>query len=82
MDHYEIRTYEGWHHHILVSMLAHFFLWRLKIRLEKKITCVDGAPVAMSVGRGVAATILDQGAEIGADRLGAKTQSPSVLLAS
>ncbi len=36
MDHYEIRTYEGWYHHILVSMLAHFFLWRLKIRLEKK----------------------------------------------
>jgi SRSO17 transposase len=35
MDHYEIRTYEGWHHHILVSMLAHFLLWRLKIRLEK-----------------------------------------------
>jgi SRSO17 transposase len=36
MDHYEIRTYEGWHHHRLVSMLAHFFLWRLKIRFEKK----------------------------------------------
>ena len=35
MDHYEIRTYEGWHHHMLVSMLAHFFLWRLKIRLKK-----------------------------------------------
>lgn len=36
MDHYEIGTYEGWHHHMLVSMLAHFFLWRLKIRFEKK----------------------------------------------
>jgi SRSO17 transposase len=82
MDHYEIRTYEGWHHHMLVSMLAHFFLWRLKIRLEKKITGSDGAPVAMPVGRGVAATALDQGAEIGADRLGATAQSPSVLLAS
>jgi SRSO17 transposase len=36
MDHDEVRTYEGWHHHILTSMLAHFFLWRLKIKLEKK----------------------------------------------
>jgi SRSO17 transposase len=37
MDHYEIRTYEGWHHHMLTTLLAHFFLWRLKIGLEKKI---------------------------------------------
>jgi SRSO17 transposase len=36
MDHYEVRTYKGWHHHMLMTMLAHFFLWRLKIRLEKK----------------------------------------------
>ena len=67
MDHYEVRTYEGWHHHILVSMLAHFFLWQLKIRLEKKITSADRSAVAMSVGRGVAATALEQRAEIGAD---------------
>lgn len=25
MDHYEVRKYSGWHHHILTSMLAHFF---------------------------------------------------------
>jgi len=36
MDHYEVRTYEGWHHHMLTTLLAHFFLWRLKIGLEKK----------------------------------------------
>jgi len=38
MDHYEVRKFPGWHHHILVCMLAHFFLWHLKIRLEKKST--------------------------------------------
>jgi len=38
MDHYEVRKYPGWHHHILTCMLAHFFLWHLKIRLEKKST--------------------------------------------
>ena len=36
MDHYEVRKYTGWHHHILVCMLSHFFLWHLKIKLEKK----------------------------------------------
>jgi len=38
MDHYEVRKYTGWHHHILTCMLAHFFLWHLKIRLGKKST--------------------------------------------
>jgi SRSO17 transposase len=32
MDHYELRKYPGWHHHILTCMLAHFFLGRVKIR--------------------------------------------------
>jgi SRSO17 transposase len=38
MDHYEVRKYTGWHHHMLTCMLAHFFLWHLKIRLGKKST--------------------------------------------
>jgi len=36
MDHYEVRKYRGWTHHMLTSMLTHFFLWHLKIRLGKK----------------------------------------------
>jgi SRSO17 transposase len=36
MDHYELRKFPGWHHHMLTCMLAHFFLWHLKIRLGKK----------------------------------------------
>ena len=36
MDQYEVRKFPGWHHHILTCMLAHFFLWHLKIKLEKK----------------------------------------------
>jgi SRSO17 transposase len=38
MDHYEVRKLPGWHHHMLTCMLAHFFLWHLKIRLGKKST--------------------------------------------
>ncbi len=36
MDHYEVRKYPGWHHHMLTTMLAHFFLWHLKLHLGKK----------------------------------------------
>ena len=36
MDHYEVRKYPGWHHHMLVCMIAHFFLWHVKIRWGKK----------------------------------------------
>jgi SRSO17 transposase len=38
MDHYEVRKYPAWDHHISMCMLAHFFLWHLKIRLGKKST--------------------------------------------
>ena len=38
MDHYEVRKYPGWHHHMLTCMLAHFFLWHLRIRLGGKST--------------------------------------------
>jgi SRSO17 transposase len=38
MDHYEVRKFPGWHHHILTCIMAHFFLWHLKIRLGKKST--------------------------------------------
>ena len=39
MDHYEVRKYPGWHHHMLTCMLAHFFLWHMRIRLGEKSTC-------------------------------------------
>jgi SRSO17 transposase len=42
MDQYEIRKYPGWHHHMLTCMLAHFFLWHMKIRLGKKSTSAYG----------------------------------------
>jgi SRSO17 transposase len=38
MDHYEVRKFPAWHHHIITCMLAHFFLWHLKIKLGKKST--------------------------------------------
>jgi SRSO17 transposase len=36
LDHYEVRKYPGWRHHMLSCILAHFFLWHLRIRLGEK----------------------------------------------
>ena len=38
MDHYEVRKLPGWVHHMMTCMLAHFFLWHIKLRLGKKST--------------------------------------------
>ena len=46
MDQYEVRKYPGWHHHRLMSMLAHFFLWRLKLRMGKKSARANGVAAA------------------------------------
>jgi len=35
MDHYEVRSWTGWHHHMTLVMLAHHFLLRARLRLKK-----------------------------------------------
>ena len=50
MDHYEVRKYPGWHHHMLTTMLAHFFLWHLKLHVGKKSSCPHGVAAADVVG--------------------------------
>jgi SRSO17 transposase len=36
MDHYEVRSWTGWHHHMTLCLLAHHFLVRTQDRLKKK----------------------------------------------
>jgi SRSO17 transposase len=43
LDHYEVRSWTGWHHHTAMTFLAHHFLVRLRCRLGGKDTSVDGA---------------------------------------
>ena len=81
MDHYEVRKYAGWHHHILTTMLAHFFLWHLKLRLGKKSPCVDGVAAADVVGRRVTAADSDGGGRAGVGRVGPAAQSQSLSCA-
>ncbi len=35
MDHYEVRSWVGWHHHMTLCILAHHFLVRVQQRLKK-----------------------------------------------
>ncbi len=35
-DHYEMRSWLGWHHHMLLVSLAHHFLVRLRIRFQQQ----------------------------------------------
>src|SRR5215472_12027617 len=54
MAQYEVRKYTGWHHHMLLTMLAHFFLWHLKGRLGEKSTSADGVAAPPVIPRCVA----------------------------
>jgi SRSO17 transposase len=53
MDHYEVRKYPGWHHHMMTCMLAHFFLWYLKRRLGKKSPGAYGVAIENDLNRGL-----------------------------
>jgi SRSO17 transposase len=33
LDHYETRSWAGWHHHMVLALLAHHFLVRLRVQL-------------------------------------------------
>jgi SRSO17 transposase len=36
LDQYEMRSWQGWHHHMLLVALAHHFLVRLRIRFQEQ----------------------------------------------
>jgi len=81
MAHYEVRKYPSWHHHMLTSMLAHFFLWHLQIRLGKKSPSADGITTAPLVGGDLAHTHVHGGGGPRAGGVGPAVQSPGVCVA-
>ena len=55
MGDYEIRSWTGWHHHMTLVILAHFFVVRMSRRL-KKSPSGDVAPSRNGVGVGLTPT--------------------------
>lgn len=49
MDHYETRTWRGWHHHMAQTFLAHHFLVQVRLQLKKIAGFDHGA--SATVGR-------------------------------
>src|SRR5215468_6597060 len=49
MAHYEVRKYAGWQHHMVLTLLAHFFLWHLKGRLGEKSASTHGVAAAPAI---------------------------------
>jgi SRSO17 transposase len=55
MGAYEIRGWTGWHHHMTLVILAHFFVVRMSLRLKKSPSS-DAAPGGAGVGGGLTQT--------------------------
>jgi len=49
MGDYEVRSWTGWHHHMTLVILAHFFVVRMSLRLKKSPSS-DAAPSRAGVG--------------------------------
>ncbi len=82
MDHYEVRKYTGWHHHMVTTMLAHFFLWHLKLRLGKKSPGPHRIAAANDLGGRLTPADVYDCRRTGVRRVDTEAQSPSVSSAS
>jgi SRSO17 transposase len=47
MDHYETRTWAGWHHHMAQTFLAHHFLMQVRAQLKKVTRLNDGSSATL-----------------------------------
>jgi SRSO17 transposase len=81
MDQYEVRKYPGWHHHMLTTMLAHFFLWHLKLHMGKKSSCTHSVAGADVAGSRVTSTDVEDCRRSQGHRLAAAVQSPCLSCA-
>jgi len=50
MDHYEMRSWSGWHHHMLLVSLAHHFLVRLRIQFQEQAPALTIYQVRILLG--------------------------------
>jgi SRSO17 transposase len=74
LDHYEVRSYVGWHHHMTLSLLALWFLNLERVVMGKKNTGGDGAANAGDLGAAVAASSPDRSTHCAGGQRRAPTQ--------
>lgn len=72
LDHFEVRSWVGWHHHMTLCQLAHWFLLREKRRLGKKSGGAKCELDPAGAGRAAGAA-----AESGAKRAAAQLPPPT-----
>jgi SRSO17 transposase len=85
LDHYETRTWRGWHHHTTLVILAHHFLVRLQRRLDPREGGRHAGPAAGAARRdsdapGPALAARAGGAERGRGARAAARPAPAARL--
>ena len=45
MDHYEVRGWKGWHHHMTMTFLSHLFLVKLRVEMGDQAPALTVAQV-------------------------------------
>lgn len=63
-DHYETRSWLGWHHHLLLVSLAHHFLVRLRIKLKQKAPALTVYQVRLLLTSVLPKPVLDAAAAL------------------
>ena len=59
LDHYEMRSWIGWHHHILLVSVAHHFLVRLRIRFQEHSPALTVYQVRLLLASVLPTTVFD-----------------------
>lgn len=63
-DHYEMRSWLGWHHHMLLVALAHHFLVRLRVRFQRLSPALTIYQVRLLLASVLPKPIFDAGAAL------------------
>ena len=63
-DHYEMRSWLGWHHHMLLVALAHHFLVRLRVRFQQLSPALTVYQVRLLLASVLPKPIFDAGAAL------------------
>ncbi len=82
LDEYEVRSWRGWHHHMVLSLLAGAFLLTMQQEWGKKDAAPDAAASEPGAAGIAAQAYMERGRSIGVDARYATAQRPRQTLPS